>query len=148
MVEIQKLKYASGIEQKDILERKTFLWNRPDKRFAEFGDLLYPQLVTSNGVVNLGNNSKYWEEDGNFMGNLTEKQAKSFYPHRAVSKHLGRVLEEHLKDTGMRIVQEHNANNKFTHYWECLSDRFDRKIKDTHAKVDDVVQVGMLVRNG
>jgi hypothetical protein len=142
------VKVSKGIEPSKIIERSIYLYDEPDRTFERYGHLVYP-IVTRDHHARLGLSSGYkqWEQENVFKKFLTDGQARSFYPHEEVTTQLQDIFEKDLKDSGMKIVKQYNSHATFSNYWECLSDRFDTDIKDSY-RPGDVVQVGLVVRNG
>lgn len=141
-------KISKHIDPSKIIEKSIYLYNEPIKTFEQYGHLLYPILVRDHyAKIDFGSGHFHWEQEGKFKKFLTDLQAKSFYPHEEVNTQLQGIFEGELKDSGMKIVKKFDSHGGFSNYWECLSDRFDTGIKDSY-RVGDVVQVGMIVRNG
>lgn len=142
------MKVAKGLDPNKIISKSIFLYNEPNRQFEKHGHLLYP-LVGRNhrATLDTSNGNVLWQQELAFKKILNESQARNFYPFEEVSTNLTDLFNEKLKDTGMHIVREYSSHGDFSHYWECLSDRFDIDIKDSF-RVGDTVQVGMVVRNG
>jgi hypothetical protein len=141
-------KFEQGIDPSKVIEKSIYTYNEPIKTFEQYGHLLYPILVRNNYTrIGFGSGYYHWEQEGKFKKFLTDLQAKSFYPHEEVTTQLTDLFEGELKDSGMKIKTRYDSHAGFSGYWECVSDRFDTTIKDSY-RVGDVVQVGMIVRNG
>jgi hypothetical protein len=145
MVQSQKTVYASGINPNKILEKKIQVYDEPDLTFSKWGHVLRPLLVpNAKGIVTKAKD-RHWEKDGTFEDFIRENTV--FYPNEPLGDHLKDLLKKDFKDK-MQIVDEHESHNGRSHYWECLSDKFNKDIKGSSLKVGDTVQVGMIVRNG
>jgi len=146
MVQQTKLDYtyAKGIDKNKILTKPVQVYDEPDLTFSKWGHILRPILVPNNrGVINFGKD-RHWEKDGTFEDFI--HQHTVLYPNEALGDHIKDFLKKHLPD--MYIVQEHESHNGRSHYWECLTDKFNAVIKGSSLNVNDVVQVGMVIRNG
>jgi len=128
--------------------RKIFIdtKNPIDTAFANYGHLFYKALV-ENGRGQWTSNSgiKYWEQDGHYRKILPINCP--VYPFEALEEDLTNVLENDLKDSRFKIVDKNFTHNGFTGYWTLLSDDIRQVIKGSYVK-DDVVQVGLVIRNG
>jgi hypothetical protein len=138
------IRFASNIDPQDVIERGVFLYDKPDRTFERWGHLTYSLIGRNHkGIFDVVEKPKWWEQNGEYKKMLFN----TLYPHEEVQYQVNQLFENELVDSGMKIVRNHISHDGYTQYWEVLSDRFDVELKDSYRK-DDVVQIGMMVRNG
>jgi hypothetical protein len=142
----QKISYASGIDPSLILEKKILVLDKPDRRFEKWGHLLRPILTTTTNNLVRKIDQRHWEHKGEFEDFLNKNTV--FYPHEEVGDQTQKIIDTSLQKHKLRLVDEYDSHHKRSHYWEYVSDLRDNVIKGSSLKVDDVVQVGMIIRNG
>lgn len=115
-------------------------------------------VVTSELLYDLNNQIKRTKQKGYFHfepRNITEDQAfqkmlkvgEVALPHPEVAYSLNRAVDNFNKFSSsefgeLKLVNEQESHEGFTHYWKFLSDR------KHSVKVNDVVQFGINFRNG
>jgi Domain of unknown function (DUF932) len=139
-----KLTYAQGIDPEKILEKKVMVLDQADRTFAQWGHLTRPTLSNTNNYISKTGH-RHWEQHGEFQDFLNKGTV--FYPHEAVGDHVQKVINTSLKDSKLQLIEEYSSHHGRSHYWEYVSDLRDNIIKGS-LKVNDVVQVGMIIRNG
>jgi len=143
-----KLIYAKDIDQTKVLEKKIMVLDEPDLTFAKWGHIFRPFLTPNAKGIVTRSKERHWEKDGNFEDFIHPHTV--VYPNEPLGDHIKEFLHKELNDR-MHIVDEYTSHNERSHYWELLTDRFDKwnkDIKGSSLKVGDTVQVGMIIRNG
>jgi hypothetical protein len=134
-------------------ERKIFVDTQHplDSTFKEYGHIFYNVLIknardkwtTESGI-------KYWEQNGEYRKFLSKNVP--VYPFEPMEHDIEEVISGELKSSkfkfltreGEKMQQSHNG---FTAYWMLLSENMQKVVRGSH-EVDDVVQIGLVLRNG
>lgn len=142
----QKIRFDSNIDQSKVIYRDLALYDNPDRTFERWGHLLYPILTTHcHGRIGFGQGYRYWEQNGAFKKFLPRNTP--FYPHEELNYQLNQILNGELVESRFHVAEENESHAGYTHFWTLLSDKFNRKLPHSY-RLDDVVQVGILIRNG
>jgi hypothetical protein len=144
MTKTSKLTYAQGIDPKKIEYEQIMTYNEPDRTFEKWGHILKPTLANANNNI-IKSGYRCWKQDGDFMDFINKNTV--FYPHEAVHDHVQKTVNTSLKDSKLQLIKEYDTHKGRSHYWEYVSDLRDNVIKGS-LKVNDIVQVGMIIRNG
>ena len=119
--------------------------NPIDTVFAEYGHVFYQPLVQNGRGQWVRAPIKYWEKDGDYCSILPLNTP--VYPFEPMEEDLKKVIETELKGMNWKIVSQDFTHRGFSSYWTLLSPDIRETIKGSYVQ-DDVVQVGLVVRNG
>jgi hypothetical protein len=121
-----------------------------DTSFSKYGHIFYNVLTQDGkGRWTTSNNLKYWEQEGAFRKLLP--RATPVYPFEPMMDDLQDVISHSLEIDGKKskfeIRGRYFSHNGFSMYVELLSPDIRKVIHGSYVK-DDVVQLGLVIRNG
>jgi hypothetical protein len=119
--------------------------NPIDKSFQKFGHLFYNVYVMNGrGKWTPESGMKYWEQNGQYRKLLPYKTP--VYVFEQMDNDIEATISTALKSSKFQIVRRDFSHNGFAAYWTLLSD-LRKTVRGSYRK-DDVVQIGLTLRNG
>jgi len=125
-----------------------------DSTFEKYGHIFYNMLVQDGHARWVKSRGiKYWEQDGTFRSILP--MSTPVYPFEPMLDDLEQVIQQNLeveldgqiKKARFEIHQKYFTHNGFSMFVDLRSPDIRRVIKGSYVK-DDIVQLGIVVRNG